>query len=162
LQAKNSGAPDTVATVGICEVHPGAINSIPARVRLGVDLRDTDSARRNLVLRSILAAAEEIAQRRTLQIESRMLNADDPAVSSPWILNAIEQACGAEDLPVRKMVARAYHDSSFMARIAPIAMVFIPCRGGVSHRPDEYASPEHIVAGVRVLARTLAELSLAS
>jgi N-carbamoyl-L-amino-acid hydrolase len=56
------------------------------------------------------------------------------------------------------MVSRAYHDSLFMARIAPIAMIFIPCRNGVSHRPDEYASPQAIQAGVQVLARTLATL----
>ena len=59
------------------------------------------------------------------------------------------------------MVSRAYHDSLFMARIAPIAMLFIPCRGGVSHRPDEYAAPQDIERGVGVLARTLAMLSQA-
>jgi ureidoglycolate amidohydrolase len=57
------------------------------------------------------------------------------------------------------MVARAYHDSSFVSCIAPTAMLFIPCRGGVSHRPDEYASPEWIGGGVHVLSRTLAALA---
>jgi ureidoglycolate amidohydrolase len=59
----------------------------------------------------------------------------------------------------KKMVARAYHDSSFVSCIAPTAMLFIPCRGGVSHRPDEYASREWIGSGVHVLARTLAKLA---
>jgi len=57
------------------------------------------------------------------------------------------------------MVSRAYHDSLFMARVAPTGMIFIPCRDGVSHRPDEYASPEAIEAGVEVLAGALAELA---
>jgi N-carbamoyl-L-amino-acid hydrolase len=57
------------------------------------------------------------------------------------------------------MISRAYHDSLFMSRVAPTAMLFIPCRGGVSHRPDEYATPEAIAQGVLVLAQTLAELS---
>jgi acetylornithine deacetylase/succinyl-diaminopimelate desuccinylase-like protein len=57
------------------------------------------------------------------------------------------------------MVSRAYHDSLFMSRIAPTAMLFIPCRGGVSHRPDEFASPEDIARGVLVLAHTLAWLA---
>jgi N-carbamoyl-L-amino-acid hydrolase len=57
------------------------------------------------------------------------------------------------------MVSRAYHDSLFMARIVPVAMLFIPCREGVSHRPDEYSSPEAIANGALVLAETLAELS---
>jgi acetylornithine deacetylase/succinyl-diaminopimelate desuccinylase-like protein len=57
------------------------------------------------------------------------------------------------------MVSRAYHDSLFMSRIAPTAMLFIPCRNGVSHRPDEYSSPEAIATGVAVLAETLRTLA---
>ena len=57
------------------------------------------------------------------------------------------------------MVSRAYHDSNFMARVAPIAMLFIPCRAGVSHRPDEYAAPNDIARGTHVLAMALASLS---
>ena len=57
------------------------------------------------------------------------------------------------------MISRAYHDALFMSRVAPTAMLFIPCRGGVSHRPDEYASPEDIARGTAVLAVTLARLS---
>ena len=57
------------------------------------------------------------------------------------------------------MVSRAYHDSLFMSRIAPTAMLFIPCRGGVSHRPDEYAAPEDIASGARVLADAIALLA---
>jgi ureidoglycolate amidohydrolase len=56
-------------------------------------------------------------------------------------------------------VSRAYHDSLFMARIAPIAMIFIPCRNGVSHRPDEYAAPTDIALGTRILAQVLAKLA---
>jgi len=62
-------------------------------------------------------------------------------------------------LSYRTMISRAYHDSLFMARIAPSGMLFIPCRGGVSHRPDEFAAPEDIVLGVRVLAAALADLA---
>ncbi len=57
------------------------------------------------------------------------------------------------------MVARAYHDTSFIAPIAPVAMIFIPCRNGVSHRPDEYSTPESIALGTRVLALALAQLT---
>lgn len=157
--ARQSGSTDTVATVGICEVHPGAINSIPSGVKLGVDVRDTDGTRRDRVLRDIRAAAEEIAQQRQLQMSIEMLNADEPTASSPRVLAAIAHGCLEEGLESRRIVARAYHDSSFMANFAPTAMIFIPCRGGISHRPDEYASMEHIVGGVKVLAHTLAELS---
>jgi N-carbamoyl-L-amino-acid hydrolase len=57
------------------------------------------------------------------------------------------------------MISRAYHDSLFMAQVCPTTMIFVPCRDGVSHRPDEYASPAHVAAGTRVLAQVLARLS---
>ena len=57
------------------------------------------------------------------------------------------------------MISRAYHDSLFMARIAPTGMIFIPCRDGISHRPDEFSSPEAIARGVEVLALVLARLT---
>ena len=56
----------------------------------------------------------------------------------------LEAICDEDGIKYKKMVSRAYHDSLFMARIAPIAMIFIPCRLGVSHRPDEFATPEDI------------------
>jgi ureidoglycolate amidohydrolase len=155
-----SGAIDTVGTVGICQVHPGAVNSIPSRVQLSIDLRDTDVGRRDGVQRDIEAACREVGERRGVKIEWQAINTDLPAQSSPEILTALTDACEAEGIGFRRMVSRAYHDSSFMARTAPIAMLFIPCRDGVSHRPDEYSSPEEISCGVRVLARTLTSLSV--
>ena len=157
-----TGAIDTVATVGTCNVYPGAVNSVPSRVELAVDLRDTDEARRNQVQREIQSACDEVAEHRNVAISLQPINADAPAHSSPAILSALTSACEAAQLPYRQMVSRAYHDSLFMARIAPIAMLFIPCRGGISHRPDEYADPQHIAHGVQVLARTLALLSEAN
>jgi ureidoglycolate amidohydrolase len=157
--ALSTGAIDTVGTVGICQVHPGAVNSIPSRVQLSLDVRDTDAARRDRVQAEIEAAAREIARRRGVSVNFEVINSDPPAESSPEILTALTTACEAEGIAYRRMVSRAYHDSSFMSRIAPIAMLFIPCRGGVSHRPDEYSSPEEIARGVTVLARTLATLA---
>jgi acetylornithine deacetylase/succinyl-diaminopimelate desuccinylase-like protein len=57
------------------------------------------------------------------------------------------------------MISRAYHDSLFMSRIAPTGMIFIPCKGGISHRPEEYSEPEAIADGIEVLAMTLARLA---
>jgi N-carbamoyl-L-amino-acid hydrolase len=74
-------------------------------------------------------------------------------------VTALRSACETEGISYLNLVSRAYHDSLFLSRIAPVAMLFIPCRDGVSHRPDEYSSPETIERGVAVLARTLASLS---
>jgi N-carbamoyl-L-amino-acid hydrolase len=157
--AKASGAPDTVATVGICEVFPGAVNSIPSRVHLSVDIRDTDLQRRDAVIRAMQDATDSISAKRGVSAKTELLNADAPARCAPEIVDALSQSCRKHDFKFFPMVSRAYHDSLFMARIAPVAMLFIPCRNGYSHRPDEYAAPEDISRGTIVLAETLASLS---
>jgi len=155
------GGNDTVATVGILDVHPHAINSIPSRAEMTVDVRDIDLERRDLVLEAIKKYATEVAESRKIRIQLEMINADRPAKCDERVIAAIRAAAEEANLPALPMISRAYHDSLFMALIAPTAMIFIPCRGGVSHRPDEYASPEAIGGGIEVLARTLARLSLA-
>ena len=157
--AQSTGAIDTVATIGMCDVFPGAVNSIPSRVRLSLDVRDTDEARRNSVLASIQKASGAIAQRRGVRIQSDLVNSDAPAICDTKLIETLSRACEAQGLRYQRMVSRAYHDSLFMARVMPVAMLFIPCRGGVSHRPDEYASPEAIANGARVLAEALAHLA---
>ena len=157
--AKSTGTIDTVATVGVCDVFPGAVNSIPSRVLITTDVRDIDGARRDGVLESLAVTCDAVAARRGVKIATELVNADPPATCDAAILTTMEASAKAAGKSYRKMVSRAYHDSLFMARIAPVAMLFIPCRGGVSHRPDEYASPEWIGSGVHVLARTLAELA---
>jgi ureidoglycolate amidohydrolase len=157
--ARTSGAADTVATVGICGVFPGAVNSIPSRVRLSLDIRDTDLQRRDRVMQTIETTCNSVAKHRNVSVNFELLNADAPADCSPEIIEAISQSCRRHEVQFLRMVSRAYHDSLFMARIAPVAMLFIPCRNGYSHRPDEYADPDDIVRGTLVLAEILAALS---
>jgi ureidoglycolate amidohydrolase len=157
--ARVSGAIDTVATVGIVDIFPGAVNSIPSLVKFTLDLRDTSLERRDTVMRVIEEARKRISAERRVWIEQELVNADAPAQCDPAIVETLSQACAKHHFASLKMVSRAYHDSLFMSRIAPVAMLFIPCRGGYSHRPDEYASPEDIARGVLVLAETLATLA---
>jgi ureidoglycolate amidohydrolase len=157
--ARSSGSIDTVATTGVCELFPGAINSVPSRTRLDVDVRDIDQARRDEVLREIERAHDEIAARRGVIVRTEPINADPPAHCAPAIVDAIERACDARGLQHRRMISRAYHDSLFMSRIVPTGMIFIPCRDGISHRPEEYAAPDAISHGAEVLADTLASLA---
>jgi ureidoglycolate amidohydrolase len=157
--ARSSGAVDTVATVGICDVFPGAINSIPSRVRLSADIRDTDLQRRDAVIQAMEDACNAISAKRTVAIHIEPLNADAPAQCAPSVVEALSKACQKHGQKFLPMVSRAYHDSLFMSRIAPAAMLFIPCRNGYSHRPDEYASPDDIARGTLILAEALATLS---
>jgi ureidoglycolate amidohydrolase len=150
---------DTVATVGTCSVFPGAVNSVPSKVTLQLDIRDTDPERREAVMRAVRADYTQIAANRHVTIEEQMINADAPAQSSPHIVATLDRVCTELGISAKKMVSRAYHDSLFMARIAPIAMIFIPCRNGVSHRPDEFSTPKDIALGALVLAHGLAKLA---
>jgi ureidoglycolate amidohydrolase len=157
--ARTSGSEDTVGTTGVCEVFPGAINSIPSRVRLEIDVRDIDQTRRDEVLRKIDRALDGVALRRGTAIQTEIINADPPAQCDSLVIEALTRACQVHGAAYQLMISRAYHDSLFMSLIAPAAMLFIPCRGGVSHRPDEYSSPEAIAHGTLVLAEALAQLA---
>jgi N-carbamoyl-L-amino-acid hydrolase len=158
-EARGSGADDTVGTVGLLTLEPAAVNSIPRHVRLDIDIRDTDEARRDAVLERVRAAARDAAAAQGVAHREEILNADGPATSDPAVLAAIEAACDEAGLPAMRMVSRAYHDCVFMARVCPAAMIFIPSRDGISHRPDEYSSPQEIADGVRVLAGALRRLA---
>lgn len=157
--AKSSGSTDTVATVGICDVFPGAVNSIPSLVRLEIDARDVDGARRDAALAAITQLGGDVSRRRGVILQMEVVNKDAPATSDESLVETLIRACRAHGVAAQTMVSRAYHDSLFMAQIAPAAMLFIPCRSGFSHRPDEYASPEDISKGVLVLAEALGSLA---
>jgi ureidoglycolate amidohydrolase len=157
--AKSTGAPDTVGTTGICDIFPRAVNSIPSRARMDIDVRDINGRRRDAVLDAISDAAEKIVARRGVSLRREVLNADPPAVCDSVVIDALERACRTQGASYQMMISRAYHDSLFMSLIAPVAMLFISCRGGVSHRPDEYSSPEAIAKGALVLAEALSGLA---
>ncbi|PYU84374.1 MAG: Zn-dependent hydrolase [Acidobacteria bacterium] len=160
--ARLSGAVDTVATVGVCDVFPGAVNSIPSRVGLTLDIRDTDLVRRDGVMQTIERGSQSISSKRHVSIQSELLNADAPADCAPEVRGALADSCRKHGFAFLEMVSRAYHDSLFVSRIAPTGMLFIPCRNGYSHRPDEYAAPEDIARGALVLAESLAKLCSSS
>ncbi|KAK4405824.1 Ureidoglycolate hydrolase [Sesamum angolense] len=136
-----SGSIDTVGTVGILELHPGAINSIPSKAHLEIDTRDINEARRNTVIEKIRSSALNICKKRSVKLsEFKIVNQDPPALSDDSIIKATESACKELNLSYKKMISRAYHDSLFMP--------------GYSHKPEEFAASEDVANGVRVLAHT--------
>jgi len=157
--ATTSGSADTVGTTGVFRIEPGAVNSVPYRACLEIDLRDTRMDTRGKAYDGIRNAADEICARRGIRMEFDEINADPPASGDPGTIAIAEDVCASLGLASKRLVSRAYHDSLFMARICPTTMIFIPCRNGWSHRPEEYATPAHIAAGTAVLAHTLARLA---
>ena len=155
--ATTTGSPDTVGTTGILRSEPGAVNSVPCRAYLEIDLRDTLVKTRDAALREIEQAARAICRRRRIKLEMERLNVDPPAICEAALVNAITTICRTQKISCRRMISRAYHDSLFMAQVCPTTMIFIPSYKGYSHRPDEYSSPQQIEKGVAILAATLAQ-----
>ncbi|MBV8813535.1 MAG: M20 family metallo-hydrolase [Verrucomicrobia bacterium] len=157
--ARESQSRDSVATTGVFRIKPGAVNSVPFRADLEIDVRDTDLAARDTALQRIQSDIARISHRRSVSAATAILNQDAPAVCDPELLKTIDHSAAILGLTSLRMVSRAYHNALFMAQICPTAMIFIPCRNGVSHRPDEYASPKAISNGSSVLAEVLRKLA---
>jgi N-carbamoyl-L-amino-acid hydrolase len=158
--ARESGSPDTVGTVGVFRIEPGAVNSVPFRAYLEIDLRDARLDTRSKALADIKKAAALACERRGVTMEIEEINADPPAAGDQKTVAIAEQVCAELGLRSLRMVSRAYHDSLFMARVSPTTMIFIPCRNGWSHRPEEFSTAEHIASGAEVLAHTMARLAV--
>jgi ureidoglycolate amidohydrolase len=158
--AKGSGSPDTVGTVGVFRIEPGAVNSVPFKAYLEIDLRDARLDSRSKALAEIRSAADQACLRRGIRMEFEEINADPPADGDQATVAIAEKVCAELGLRSMRMVSRAYHDSLFMARVSPTTMIFIPCRNGWSHRPEEFSTPEHIASGTEVLAHTMARLAV--
>ncbi len=114
--ARSTGAIDTVGTVGVCDVFPGAVNSIPSRVRIEIDVRDIDEARRDRVLGKIAETCAEVAVRRRVNVRTEPLNTDPPAQCAPAVVDVLTEACDAHGFSHMRMISRAYHDSLFLSR----------------------------------------------
>lgn len=157
--ARTSPSPDTVATTGIFRIEPGAVNSVPCRAWLEIDLRDTRVETRDAALAAIEGAVADICRQRGVEFILQPVNRDAPAICDSRLVECVLGVCADLKLSAKRMISRAYHDSLFMAQLCPTTMIFIPCHLGYSHRPDEYSSPEQLRAGVAVLAHTMARLA---
>src|ERR1019366_10611558 len=99
-----TGFIDSVATTGICEVFPGAVNSVPSRVRLAMDIRDTDLKRRDGMLADLDKAVPEIAARRGVTVKNQLINRDAPASCDPAIVAFLISSCEKNSLAYDTMV----------------------------------------------------------
>ncbi len=145
--------PDLVGTVGRIEALPGAINVIPGEARFTLDLRAPDDAVRTRAVGEGSEAIEGICARRGLAAEIKRLQDNRAAACEPWLMAQMDAAVGAEGVKVRRLPSGAGHDGMALIAIADIAMLFVRCKGGVSHHPAEAITSEDAAAGARVLLR---------
>ncbi len=157
--ARTSPSGTTVGTVGVVRVEPGAVNVIPGRATIDIDIRDSDLDARTGVLDRVLAEIQAVGERRQIAVEVETTMYDRPAASDPAIVAAVREACHAGEIPYRAMTSGAYHDAMVLGTELPIGMIFVPSRDGLSHHPDEYTAPEELEIGVQVLAGALSALA---
>ena len=147
--------PPLVATVGKLDLHPGASNAIPGEVRFTLDFRHPDDPARERLLARLLATFATIAATRGLELASELVQENNAVPCDPTLrrqlLDAIEAVAGTR----RELPSGAGHDAVMLATAMPVGMVFVRCRNGLSHHPDEYASPEDIAVALKVLVEFL-------
>ena len=146
-------APDGRATVGELHVHPGSRNTVPGRVTFTVDMRHPDGGTMDAMDHALREAFERArgAHAGRLEFHVQEIWYAPPVAFNPDCIEAVRRATSTLGLSAREMVSGAGHDAVYIARVAPTAMIFVPCKDGVSHAEIEYASPEACADGANVL-----------
>ncbi|HEV8676513.1 MAG TPA: Zn-dependent hydrolase [Methylomirabilota bacterium] len=147
-----------VGTVGALDVRPNMVNIVPGQVRLLADFRGIDAKAIAETLGRFEAAVSEIAARREVAVEADAIVREQPLTISPPMVEHAVAAAEAVGVPYRRLTSGASHDANHMAALGPIGMLFVPCRDGRSHCPEEWAEPDHLAAGTRVLLELVLRL----
>jgi allantoate deiminase len=144
-----------LGTVGYINAMPGATNVIPGQVSFTIDIRAATDAHRKLAVTDIVRRIEVIAKRRKLALQVDITHENRTVPCAPWLKAQVADAIAAEGFGAFELPSGAGHDGMAMIAIADVAMVFVRCRGGISHHPDEHVDIADADAGARVLLRLI-------
>jgi len=150
-QAAQADQSDVVATVGTIAAAPGAANVIAGRVEFTIDVRSGAVTRRDRVAQAICTTLQEIAAGRGLAVVIEQVHDLPASPCDPHLLALLDAATAAAGQPVRRLVSGAGHDAMVMAALCPTAMLFIRCRGGISHNPAEHVDPADAEVALAVM-----------
>jgi allantoate deiminase len=142
-----------VGTVGYLTVQPGATNVIPGQASFTVDIRTVSDEHRRRAVADIVKRIESIAERRRLKALVAVTHETPTVGCAPWLRRQIAAAVQGGSARVIELPSGAGHDGMAVHSIADIAMIFVRCRGGVSHNPAEHVEPGDVAAGAQVLLR---------
>ncbi|MFG1403612.1 allantoate amidohydrolase [Xanthobacter sediminis] len=145
-----------VGTVGQIEALPGATNVIPGRAVFTIDIRAADDVQRRETVSDVVDAIDEIAARRGLKARIIKTHENGTARCAPWLQAQLAAAIAGAGHRVLELPSGAGHDGMAMIDLTDIAMIFVRCRGGISHHPAEHVSAEDVAAGAAVLLSALA------
>lgn len=149
---------EPVATVGRLEVFPNAVNIVPGRVELSIDIRDLSKPCLEQMVTQLEREIVAIAAAHNVQVETAPLLWVEPSLAANHIQSTIERICDDFRLSHCRLPSRAGHDALEMGRITDMGMIFVPSQAGISHSEAEYTAPEHCTQGANVLLHTFIEL----
>ncbi|UPA27584.1 Zn-dependent hydrolase [Shinella oryzae] len=138
-------------TVGRMTVEPGSINAIPSTVIFYVDIRHPGRKELDAIEAQITGALHDAATGTGCTVAFERVFDMEPARFDDTLINAIEDVAKARGVASTRMVSGAFHDALFVSRVAPTAMIFVPCRDGISHNPREFVEPEFCIMGADIL-----------
>ena len=144
-----------VGTVGYIHAMPGATNVIPGQVSFTIDIRAPTDAHRRLAVTEIVGKIEDVARRRKLALQLDVTHENRTVPCAPWLKSQVSEAIAGEGYRVFELPSGAGHDGMAMIDITDVAMLFVRCRGGISHHPDEHVEVADAEAGARVLLRLI-------
>jgi allantoate deiminase len=142
-----------VGTVGYIHARPGATNVIPGQVSFTIDLRAATDSHRTRATADIVRHIEAVAKRRKLVLQVDVTHENRTVPCAPWLKAQVAEAIAAEGYRVFELPSGAGHDGMAMIDIADVGMMFVRCRGGISHHPDEHVDKADADVGARVLLR---------
>ena len=151
----------SVATVGVCECYPGAMNVVPGRVTLKVDLRGIHADSIARMRSQVMAKAVSICGARGVACQLTPYSADAPVAMDAELTKRVERVCVELGVKYRRMPSGAGHDAMFIAEKVPAAMIFVPCVDGVSHSPKEQIDWARVHPGYEVLRGAIGKALLA-
>ena len=150
---------DGRCTVGVMEVKPGSPNVIPGEVFFTVDIRNPTVAELDVMDAEFRAAVASVTADGTIQVEVTETWISPSVMFDPGCVAAVRHGAETGGHPWREIMSGAGHDAVHVSKIAPTAMIFVPCKDGISHNESEYSAPEHLAAGCDVLLRAVLELA---
>lgn len=157
--ARECSSEYNTATIGHIEIVPNAVNVIPGKAVFTVDIRDCNWDTKQTLIQEWQKEFQNIADRRGVALSIHEDNNDIPLTCNVAIRKMIEKSCQEHQLEYAELISGPYHDSLFVGRFAPTAMIFVPSKDGISHSPMEYTSYEELAAGADVLADVLLKLA---
>jgi len=148
-----------LATVGRMEVMPGAGNVIPGEVRFSLDVRSPDNAARRTGLEYLKTRGAALAAEHRLTWHWEVKQDGDAVAFDPALISKLTEIVAAQQAQVPHLFSGAGHDAAVMAAVCPAAMLFVRCRDGLSHHPDEYAAPADLAAALEAAVRFMLSLA---